>query len=97
MDLRKTLWFEYQIFNKWMRNKVYKIASDGDIPDFKHLFKIALHELKEEGSNISNVFVFIISKPISEVVCKTWESINDVILKQFKDGTDGQGTNKKMV
>lgn len=100
MDL-KTLWFQYQIFNKWMCDKIYETVIEGDAPDIKHLFKIALHELKEKLPTFLQLFLFIISMPVSEAVCETWGSVIDVVGKhrlRSKDGTDEEvGTNDKRV
>lgn len=97
VDLRKTLWFEYQIFNGWMYNRIYKIVTEGDEPDLKHLFKIAFHELRETLSAFLKFFIFVISMPVSEAVCETWGSVIDVVGKhrlRSKDGTDEEvGTN----
>ena len=62
VDLRKPLYFEYQILKKWICNTVCKITTEGDASDLKHLFKIVLHELKEElmSYSVSCVKLFMV-------------------------------------
>ena len=61
VDLREILRFKYQIFNEWMCNRMYKIIAEGDVPNLKHLLKIALHELMEEVPTFLKFFVFVTS------------------------------------
>ena len=51
-----------------MCNTAYKINTEDDAPDLKHLFKIALHELKEEVPTFIKFFVFVISMTVSKAV-----------------------------
>lgn len=100
-DIRKTLWFKYQIFGEWICKRTHKIVTEGDAPDFKQLFKIAFHELKEKLPTFLKLVVFIVSMPVSEGICETWGSVIDAVGERrlrSKDGTDEVvGTNDKRV
>ena len=46
-EILSVLMRKYQIINEWMCNRVFKIISESDMPNLKHLFKISFHEQKK--------------------------------------------------
>lgn len=100
-EIRRTLWFEYLEFNKWMYNKLSNYTSDGIICSQKFLFKTGFHELKNLIPTFVQFWSSALTLPVSEAICETWGSIIDQINKQRLRSEDGNeelvGTNDKRV